>query len=323
MTNDVRGSYVIDVGNYLKQLQDSICAAFEAADPGHHFREDLFSTEMHFARPRVLSDGAVFEKAVVNFSQASARQLPPAALQLRPQLADRSFDFTSLSVIAHPANPFVPAAHANLRFFEAPSERSSPEWWFGGGLDLSPCYGFEEDAIHWHRNAYSACKAFGSSLYSQFKRQCDDYFFLPHRGEPRGIGGLFFDNLQLDDVHRTFALIRSIGNAFLPGYLPIVLRRKDHPFGPRERAFQLYRRGRYVEFNLLCDRGTLFGLQSGRRVESVLAALPPVVAWTYQWHPDSGSEEERLCQVFLKAKDWLATTSDEVSVIGHNTNSIS
>ena len=224
----------------------------------------------------------------------------------RPELAGRSFHATGVSLVIHPRNPYVPTSHANVRFFIAEKPGAEPVWWFGGGFDLTPYYGFETDAVHWHRIASEACKPFGNEVYPRFKRWCDEYFFLRHRNEPRGIGGLFFDDLNQWGFERCFAFMRSVGDHYLPAYQPIVERRRDTPYGEREREFQLYRRGRYVEFNLVYDRGTLFGLQSGGRTESILMSLPPLVRWKYDWHPEPGSEEARLYEVFLKPRDWLA-----------------
>jgi len=291
---------------YLLALQDEICAALAEEDGGGEFSEDEQAGERGgLARPRILSEGKLFERAAVNFSHAAGERLPPATTARRPELEGASFEAVSISVIAHPVNPFVPTTHANLRFFIAGEGGPSPAWWFGGGFDLTPYYGFDEDAIHWHHTARAACEPFGEDLYPRLKQRCDDYFFLKHRGEARGIGGLFFDDLDQPDFDHCFGFARSVGDHFLPAYLPIVRRRRDHPYGERERRFQLYRRGRYVEFNLLYDRGTRFGLQAGVRAESVLASLPPLASWRYGWEPESGSPEERLTRRFLAARDWL------------------
>ncbi len=283
----------------LLALQDGICAALAREDGGKFTEDEWKRAEGGGGRSRVLSDGAVFEKAGVGFSQVNGAALPASATASRPALAGKAFHALGLSLVIHPRNPGVPTVHLNVRFFLA-----GDIWWFGGGFDLTPYYGFEEDAVHWHRTARAACEPFGAGLYPRFKKGCDDYFFLPHRGEPRGIGGIFFDDFNELGFERSFALMRSVGDAFLPAYLPIVQKRKDTPHGQRERDFQLYRRGRYVEFNLVCDRGTLFGLQSGGRTESILMSLPPLVAWRYDWKPEPGSAEARLYEVFLKPKDW-------------------
>jgi coproporphyrinogen III oxidase len=291
------------VGAYLSALQERICGALEAADGSGRF--DLRTTEGADgvqSRPRVLSEGAVFERAAVLFSHAHGPALPPAATTRRPELAGKRFEAVSLSLIVHPRNPYVPTSHANLRFLRAESD--VPTWWFGGGFDLTPSYGFDEDCVHWHREARAACTPFGDGLYARFKKACDEYFFLPHRGEARGVGGLFFDDFAEGGFEAAFALVRSIGDYYLRAYVPIVERRKRSAYGERERAFQLYRRGRYVEFNLVYDRGTRYGLQSGRRIESVLASMPPLAAWRYDFVAEPGSPEERLVQEYLRPRDW-------------------
>ena len=303
---------------YLLALQDAICAALESLDGAGRFREDAWQRPEHGGggRSRVLENGAVFEKAGVNFSHVQGASLPPSATAHRPELAGKAYHALGVSLVIHPRNPYVPTTHMNVRFFataeslESTSSSSGsasavPTWWFGGGFDLTPYYGFEADAIHWHRVAHDAVAPFGDALYPRFKRWCDDYFFLKHRQEPRGIGGLFFDDFNALGFERSFALMRSVGDAFLPAYRPIVERRKATPFSDRERQFQLYRRGRYVEFNLVWDRGTLFGLQSGGRTESILMSLPPLVRWDYDWRPEPDSPEARLYDVFLKPQDWL------------------
>ncbi len=294
------------VRSYLTELQDRICAALEAEDGGGRFREDRLEGERGgLARSRVLAEGAVFERVAVNFSHALGDRLPPAATASRPEIAGRGFEAASISLIVHPRNPYVPTAHANLRFFIAKSSGADDVWWFGGGFDLTPYYGFDEDAVHWHRTAREACSPFGPDLHPRLKQNCDEYFFIKHRKEPRGIGGLFFDDWNAGGFDRCFALAQSVGDHFLPAYLPIVARRKHRTYGGRERDFQCYRRGRYVEFNLVYDRGTLYGLQSGGRIESILSSLPPVVHWRYDWRPDHGTEEARLYEQFLKPRDWL------------------
>jgi coproporphyrinogen III oxidase len=294
------------VKRYLLELQDNLCAQLEAEDKVGSFLHDTWQ------RPaggggisRVLAEGTVFEKAGANFSHVFGHTLPASATVHRPELAGRDFEALGVSLVIHPRNPYVPTSHANVRFFIARKAGMPPVWWFGGGFDLTPYYGFEADAVHWHRTAYEACRPFGEEVYLRFKRWCDAYFFLKHRGEPRGIGGLFFDDLNEWGFDVCFDFMRSVGDHFMEAYRPIVARRKDTPYTEREREFQLYRRGRYVEFNLIYDRGTLFGLQSGGRTESILMSLPPRVAWHYNWKPPPGSPEARLYNVFLKPRDWL------------------
>lgn len=294
-----------DVRDWLMGLQDRICAAFAREDGAARFREDaLEGPGGSLARPRVLEGGALFEKAAVHFTQASGEALPPAATARRPELAGAPFRALSVSLIAHPENPYVPTSHMNLRFFRAAPAGGAAVWWFGGGFDLTPYYGFEEDCRHWHAAARRACTPLGADAYPRFKKACDDYFFLRHRGEPRGIGGLFFDDLAAPDFATCFAFVRSVGDAYLEAYLPIVQRRKTARWGERERAWQLQRRGRYVEFNLVYDRGTLYGLQSGRRIESVLASMPPLVAWRYDARPEPGSPEAELLERYLPPREW-------------------
>ena len=293
------------VERYLHDLQDRICAALAGLD-GRPFREDAWSREGGGGgRSRVLEDGELFEKAGINFSKVYGPGLPASATAHRPELAGRDFEALGVSLVIHPRNPYVPTSHANVRFFVARRPGAEPVWWFGGGFDLTPYYGFEDDAIHWHRTAQAACAPFGDDVYPRYKTWCDEYFFLRHRNEPRGIGGLFFDDLNAWGFERSFAFMRSVGDHYLPAYQPIVERRRSHPYTEREREFQLYRRGRYVEFNLVYDRGTLFGLQSGGRTESILMSLPPMVAWRYDWHPAPGTEEARLYSDFLRPRDWL------------------
>lgn len=293
------------VKSYLLQLQDSICEALQKED-GMAFHEDSWEREEGGGgRSRVLEEGNVFEKAGVNFSHVFGSQLPASATAQRPELAGRSFQAMGVSLVIHPRNPHVPTSHANVRFFVAEKEGEEPIWWFGGGFDLTPYYGKDEDVIHWHRVARDACTPFGEDVYPRFKQWCDDYFFLKHRNEPRGVGGLFFDDLNEWDFDTCFAFMRSIGDAYLPAYLPIVQRRRDMEFGERERNFQLYRRGRYVEFNLVYDRGTIFGLQTGGRTESILMSLPPLVRWQYDWQPEAGTPEAVLYERYLKPRDWI------------------
>jgi|HubBroStandDraft_1064217.scaffolds.fasta_scaffold208683_2 coproporphyrinogen III oxidase len=291
---------------YLSGLQDSICSALEAEDGRGRFNDDGWTrAEGGGGRTRILAEGAVFEKAGVAFSDVSGTELPPAASARRPELSGKSWNALGVSVVVHPRNPYVPTCHANIRFFVAGAGGPSPAWWFGGGWDLTPFYGFEEDAAHWHGAARDAVAPFGATLHPRFKKSCDDYFHLRHRGEQRGVGGLFFDDFDELDFESSFALARSVGDAFMPAYRPIVARRKATAFGEREREHQLRRRGRYVEFNLLQDRGTLFGLQSGGRTESILMSLPPLVRWDYGAAPAAGSPEARLVDFFLKPRDWL------------------
>jgi len=290
---------------YLLGLQDRICAAVEAEDGGARFAEDSWERPGGGGgRSRVLADGGVFEQAGVGFSHVFGPGLPPSATAQRPDLAGRSFEAIGVSLVFHPHNPYVPTTHMNVRFFLAEKEGHDPVWWFGGGFDLTPYYGFEEDAVHFHRTARAACEPFGPEVYPRYKKWCDEYFFLRHRGEPRGIGGLFFDDLHEGGFERCFEFLRGVGDHLLPAYLPILRRRRDMPYGERERDFQLYRRGRYVEFNLVWDRGTLFGLQSGGRTESILMSLPPLVRWRYSWHPEPGTPEARLYTEFLRPRDW-------------------
>lgn len=294
------------VKEYLLGLQMNITAALAEEDGSAVFREDQWEREEGGGgRSRVLSEGAVFEQAGVNFSHVAGAALPAAATAARPELAGRRFEALGVSLVIHPRNPYVPTSHANVRLFVASKDGADPIWWVGGGFDLTPYYGFEDDACHWHRVAHEACAPFGEGVYQHYKHWCDEYFYLRHRQEPRGIGGLFFDDLNEWGFERCFAFMRSVGDHYIPAYRPIVARRKDIPYGERERDFQLYRRGRYVEFNLIYDRGTIFGLQSGGRTESILMSLPPLVKWRYNWKPEAGSEEERLYRDFLRPRDWL------------------
>ena len=293
---------------YLLDLQDRICHQIELEDGKEKFVEDEWIREGSGGgggRTRVLTDGAVFEQGGVNFSQVTGDSLPPSATASRPELAGRSFEALGVSLVIHPHNPHVPTSHANVRFFIAEKEGEEPIWWFGGGYDLTPYYGVEEDVIAWHQTAKEACDPFGETVYAEYKQWCDDYFFLKHRNEPRGVGGLFFDDLNEGGFERCFNIMKRVGDSYTKAYLPIVKKRKDITFGERERDFQLYRRGRYVEFNLVYDRGTLFGLQSGGRTESILMSLPPLVKWQYNWQPEEGSPEAELYDSFLKPKNWL------------------
>ena len=293
------------VKSYLMDLQDRICAGLEALDGEARFAEDAWTREGGGGgRTRVLAEGAVFEQAGVNFSHVHGTELPPSATAARPELAGRGFQAIGVSLVIHPRNPHVPTSHANVRFFIAEREDAEPVWWFGGGYDLTPYYGYEEDCVHWHRTARAACAPFGDDWYPRYKRWCDEYFFLRHRNEPRGVGGLFFDDLSEPDFDTAFRFLQAVGDSYLQAYGPIVERRRDTPFGERERDFQLYRRGRYVEFNLVYDRGTLFGLQTGGRTESILMSLPPLVKWRYNWAPEPGTPEARLYSDFLRPRDW-------------------
>ena len=295
------------VRSYLLTLQDRVSAAIEAEDGEARFREDSWERpEGGGGRSRVLSGGAVFEQAGIGYSHVHGPGLPPSATVHRPDLAGRSFEALGVSLVFHPLNPYVPTTHMNIRFFIAEKTGEAPVWWFGGGFDLTPYYGFEEDAVHWHRVAREACAPFGPEIYPRYKKWCDEYFFLRHRQEPRGIGGIFFDDLNEWGFERCFEFLQSVGDHLLAAYLPIVQRRKNMQYGERERDFQLYRRGRYVEFNLVWDRGTLFGLQSGGRTESILMSLPPLVRWRYDWHPEPGTPEACLYDKFLRPRDWAA-----------------
>ena len=294
------------IKTYLLTLQDTICKQLEDADGKTTFIEDSWQRqEGGGGRTRVLTEGAVFEKAGVNFSHVHGDDLPSSATAHRPELAGRSFQALGVSLVIHPHNPFVPTSHANVRFFIAEKEGEDPIWWFGGGLDLTPYYGQEEDCKHWHQISKQACIPFGEDIYPHYKKWCDDYFYLKHRQEQRGVGGLFFDDLNQWSFKKCFSFMQSVGDHYTQAYLPIVAKRKDTPYTEAQRDFQLYRRGRYVEFNLVFDRGTLFGLQSGGRTESILMSLPPLVKWGYNQQPAIGSEEEKLTSYFLKAKDWL------------------
>lgn len=296
---------IAEVKSFLLALQDHICAQLAQAD-GAVFTEDQWTREEGGGgRSRVLTNGAVFEQAGVNFSHVSGATLPASATAHRPELAGRSFQAMGVSLVIHPLSPYVPTSHANVRFFIAEKPGEAPVWWFGGGFDLTPFYGFAEDAVHWHRTAAELCAPFGDEVYPKYKRWCDDYFFIKHRNEARGIGGLFYDDLNTPDFDHCFAFTRAVGQGFLDAYLPIVEKRKALTWGERERQFQLYRRSRYVEFNLVWDRGTLFGLQTGGRTESILMSMPPLVRWEYNYQPDADSPEAALARDFLPVRDWL------------------
>ena len=295
------------VKNYLLQLQDSICNGLEAADGSARFEEDYWERETGGSgRTRVIA-GDVLQKGGVAFSHVFGESMPASASAERPELAGSPFQAMGVSLVIHPHNPFVPTTHANVRFFIAGEEGQKKTWWFGGGFDMTPYYGFEEDCVHWHQVAKNTCDAFGADVYPRYKKWCDDYFFLPHRNEPRGIGGLFFDDLNEWEFEKSFAFMQAVGDSYLDAYLPIIERRKELPYGDKEKWFQEYRRGRYAEFNLVYDRGTVFGLRSGvGRTESILMSLPPEVRWEYDWAPEAGTEEARLYSEFLTPKDWLA-----------------
>jgi coproporphyrinogen III oxidase len=297
------------VADWLADLQERIAGALTAVEGTSPAAARFDARELAHgnsrARPRVLENGAVLERAAVQWTHTRGARLPAAASARRPELAGALFEAASLSLIVHPRNPHAPTCHANLRCFHAQPSDGEACWWFGGGLDLTPVYGYEEDARHWHRTCADALQAFDAALYARFKRNCDEYFRLPHRGEARGVGGLFFDDWSEGGFARSFELARAVGEAILPAYLPILERRKDAPHGAREREFQLYRRGRYVEFNLICDRGTLFGLQSGGRAESILASLPPAAHWRYDWRAEAGTREAELVERYLQPRDWL------------------
>jgi coproporphyrinogen III oxidase len=292
------------VRRFFLQLQDTIVARLSELDGQPFLRDEWTRPEGGGGITRLIEDGGVFERAGVNFSHVHGASLPPSASAARPELAGRSFEALGVSLVLHPRSPHVPTVHLNTRFFLAVKSGEPPVWWFGGGTDLTPYYPHAEDARHFHRTCRAALAPFGDGHYPRFKRWCDEYFFLRHRGEPRGIGGIFFDDLAQPDFEGAFALTKSVAEHFLPAYLPLVERRMNEPWGERERAFQAYRRGRYVEFNLVYDRGTLFGLQSGGRTESILMSLPPRVEWRYDWRPAPGSPEEELYTEFLVPRDW-------------------
>ncbi|MCD6038765.1 MAG: hemF [Gammaproteobacteria bacterium] len=303
---------IIDIGktvrivkNYLLDLQNRLCLFLENEDGESKFIEDKWEyKEKGGGLTRILTEGAVIEKAGVNFSHISGKQLPPAATLSRPEYEEHSFQAMGVSLVIHPLNPYVPTSHMNVRWVVVEKTDGSVHWWFGGGLDLTPYYGFEEDCKHWHAVAKKMCAPFGVDIYPRFKKWCDDYFYLRHRREPRGIGGLFYDDLNEWGFEPSFAFMQSVGDHFIEAYQPILARRKHRPFGEREKDFQYYRRGRYVEYNLLYDRGTLFGLQSDGRAESILMSLPPRVAWKYNWQPEPGSQEEALYKRFLVPREW-------------------
>ena len=297
---------VAAVKDYLMGLQDRICAALEAADGQASFQEEVWERPGGGGgRSRIIENGGMLEKGGVGFSHVHGDSMPSSATAQRPELAGRSFQAMGVSLVMHPNNPHIPTSHANVRFFVAEMPGADPVWWFGGGFDLTPYYGHEEDCVHWHQVAHDACKPFGDDVYPAYKAWCDEYFYLKHRQEARGVGGLFFDDLNKWGFERSFEFQRAIGDAYVDAYLPIVERRRNTAYSPEQKAFQEFRRGRYVEFNLVYDRGTLVGLQTGGRTESILMSLPPTVRWGYNWQPEAGSEEARLADEFLPVRDWL------------------
>ncbi|MDT0630058.1 oxygen-dependent coproporphyrinogen oxidase [Alteromonas sp. W364] len=294
-----------EVKTFLLALQDNICQTLELADGKGTFHQDEWvRAEGGGGRSRVLTNGGVIEQGGVNFSHVYGDQMPASATASRPELAGRRFQAMGVSLVIHPHNPFIPTSHANVRFFIAEKEGAEPIWWFGGGFDLTPSFAFKEDCVHWHQVAKDLCDPYGDDVYPRYKKWCDDYFYLKHRDETRGIGGLFFDDLNEAGFDSSFSFMKDVGNGFLDAYVPIVESRKNTPFTQRERDFQLYRRGRYVEFNLVYDRGTLFGLQTGGRTESILMSMPPLARWEYNYQPQADSPEGKI-QAFLKPRDWL------------------
>ncbi|MCG8534410.1 MAG: oxygen-dependent coproporphyrinogen oxidase [Pseudomonadales bacterium] len=294
------------IKQYLLKLQEDICRQLEQEEASAKtFEEDSWEREQGGGgRSRVLEEGETFEKAGVNFSHVFGDNMPKSATAHRPELEGRRFQAMGVSLVIHPRNPMVPTSHANVRFFIAEKEGADPVWWFGGGFDLTPYYGFEEDCVHWHQTAKAACDPFGEAVYPRYKKWCDEYFYLKHRDETRGVGGLFFDDLNQWDFDTCFQFLQSVGDAYINAYRPIVAKRKNLPYTEQQREFQLYRRGRYVEFNLVYDRGTLFGLQTGGRTESILMSLPSLVSWKYNWQPEPGTEEAKLYSHFLGAREW-------------------
>lgn len=303
----INSDQAIQVRDWLQNFQDSLCSRIEAVDgPQPGFREDSWARpEGGGGRSRIIENGGVIEKGGLNFSDVQGSKLPPSASASRPHIAGAPFRAMGVSLVMHPRNPYVPTSHMNVRYFEAQPENGPAVWWFGGGFDLTPYYGFEEDAIHWHTQAKAACAPFGDSLYQEYKEWCDRYFHIKHRNEARGVGGLFFDDFTGESFEHAFGFTQSVAEHYAKAYLPIVERRKGLQYGERERDFQAYRRGRYVEFNLVYDRGTIFGLQSGGRTESILMSLPSNVSWRYDWHPEPGTEEAKLYTDFLPIRDWV------------------
>lgn len=297
---------IASVKKFLLKLQDNICQTLELVDGKSHFEEESWErAEGGGGRTRVIREGSVFEQGGVNFSHVFGGKLPPSATANRPELAGRSFQALGVSLVIHPRNPMIPTSHANVRFFIAEKEGGDPVWWFGGGFDLTPFYPIDKDIVHWHQVAKKLCDPFGADTYSTYKKWCDDYFYLKHRDETRGVGGLFFDDLNEWGFEKSFEFMQAVGNGYLDAYVPIVEKRKESAYTDAERDFQLYRRGRYVEFNLVYDRGTLFGLQSGGRTESILMSMPPLARWAYNYQPPSGSKEANLTENYLMPRDWL------------------
>ncbi len=297
---------ITQVKTYLNALQKSISHELLAIDGKANFISDSWEDQkLGYGTSCVISDGEVFEKGGVNFSHVKGTHLPASATEKRPELSGYQYEVLGVSLVIHPINPYVPTSHANFRFFMATKEHSEPHWWFGGGFDLTPYYGFVDDCVYWHTLAKQACDNFGDEVYLLYKTWCDDYFYIKHRNEPRGIGGLFFDDLNMWEFETCFNFLKAIGNQYAKAYFPIVTRRKDIPYQKRQKDFQLYRRGRYAEFNLIYDRGTAFGLQTGGRIESILMSLPPKATWVYNWQPQPGTEEEKLYTDFLINKNWL------------------
>ncbi|NOZ54371.1 MAG: oxygen-dependent coproporphyrinogen oxidase [Gammaproteobacteria bacterium] len=306
MTTTTNSIHTETIKSYLLELQQRICAGLAQEDGQTTFIEDAWDREEGGGgRSRVITDGGVFEQAGVNFSHVYGSSMPASATAHRPELSGRQWQAMGVSLVIHPKNPYAPTSHANVRFFVATKDNAAPIWWFGGGFDLTPYYPFQEDVLHWHQVSKKACDPFGENVYFQYKKWCDEYFFLKHRNETRGVGGLFFDDLNEGGFEHCFNFMKSVGDHYLEAYLPIVARRKDTPYGERERDFQLYRRGRYVEYNLVYDRGTLFGLQTGGRTESILMSLPPLVKWRYNWQPQADTPEAALYETYLKPQDWL------------------
>jgi coproporphyrinogen III oxidase len=305
MNSSASAPDIAEVKSYLLDLQDRICAMLEAEDGGCFITDEWTRAEGGGGRSRVMEGGAVIEKGGVLFSHVHISNMPASATAHRPELAGCRAQALGVSLVIHPRNPYAPTSHANVRLFIAEKEGHAPVWWFGGGFDLTPYYGFDEDCRHWHRVARDLCAPFGDSVYADYKKWCDEYFFLKHRNEPRGIGGLFFDDLNAWGPGQAFAFMRAVGDGYIAAIQPVLARRKHTPYGERERNFQLYRRGRYVEFNLVFDRGTLFGLQSGGRTESILMSLPNLVSWRYDWQPEAGSAEAELYEKYLKTREWI------------------
>ena len=305
-SSNVTTTQIEQVKKFLLTLQDNICNKLQTEDRGGSFIEDEWQREEGGGgRSRVLRNGNIIEQGGVNFSHVFGTQMPASATAARPELAGRRFQAMGVSLVIHPHNPYIPTSHANVRFFIAEKEGEAPIWWFGGGFDLTPSYIFEEDAVHWHRVSHELCAPFGSDVYPKYKKWCDDYFYLKHRDETRGVGGLFFDDLNQWGFDKSYEFMQAVGNGYIEAYLPIVQKRKNTPYTEQQRQFQLYRRGRYVEFNLVYDRGTLFGLQTGGRTESILMSMPPLTRWEYNYHPEAGTEEAKLYE-YLKPINWLA-----------------